>query len=96
MTKTNEDFHKEDVRRLAGEAKMLLGHPMLSQAFDDVEESTVYAIKKLRWGPEESEVQRDKLMLTLQVVEQVKESLQHYIDEAIIMNHNEKELDNGS
>ena len=93
--KTNEDFRKEDIRRLAGEAKMLLDHPMLSQAFDTVEAATVHAIKHLQWGPEETEVQRDKLMLTLQVVEQVKESLQQYIDETIIMNHNEKEADNG-
>ena len=88
------NFEREDAVRLAGEAKMLLGHPMISKAFNKVEEATIAKIKSLRFGPEESEVIRDKLMLTLQVVDAVKEELHQYIDEVLIMNNNEKEESN--
>jgi hypothetical protein len=88
------DFEREDILHLAGEAKMLLDHPMLKRAFEKVDDSAIAKIKSLRFGPEESEVIRDKLMLTLQVVEAVKEELHQYIDEALIMKNNEKEESN--
>ncbi|MCK5132066.1 MAG: hypothetical protein KAR40_07950 [Candidatus Sabulitectum sp.] len=70
----------EDIRLMAGEARSLMSNPLLVGAFEKVEAAAIYAIKNLEFGPEESEVKRDKLMITLQVTEQVKEMLYEHIE----------------
>lgn len=61
------------------EARMLLAHPMLNRALDQIRDEVVLAIED---NPMTDEIMRDKLMLTLQVRRQFKENLFKYLEEA--------------
>ncbi len=69
-----------DLEYLANEARMLLGNPVLRDAFDSVDRGVLSQIRELRFGTPEGEIIRDKLMLTLQVVQQIREQLQDHIE----------------
>lgn len=71
---------REEIALRAGEARMLMGHSMLQEAFAAVEQRMVDHIKTLKFGPAESDVIRDKLMMGLQVVDQVKDQIQEHIE----------------
>lgn len=58
---------------------MLLAHPMLNRALDQIRDEVVLAIED---NPMTDEIMRDKLMLTLQVRRQFKENLFKYLEEA--------------
>jgi hypothetical protein len=68
-----------EIKRNAAEARMLLGHPMLNQALDQIKADTVTVIEEMAMT---DGVLRDKLMLTLQVCRQFKENLFRHIEEA--------------
>lgn len=63
------------------EARMLLDHPLLKEAFAEAREEIVQAMEELSFGPQESEVARDKLVLGLQALKAVKETIYSKIDD---------------
>lgn len=77
-----------DTERQAQEARELLDHPMLKGAFDGLREATVQAIED---NPMTDELLRDKLMITLQVIRDVRAQLQSYVDSHAIQKAQENE-----
>lgn len=67
----------DDLKILAGEAQMLLSHPLLKGALDTIRENTVQAIED---GDITDDILRDKLMITLQVVKEVRLQLYSHIE----------------
>ena len=67
----------DDLKILAGEAHMLLSHPLLKGALDAIRDNTVQAIED---GDITDDILRDKLMITLQVVKEVRLQLYSHIE----------------
>lgn len=80
---------KETTEYNAGEARMLLGHPLLGDALARLREDVVQAIED---NPLADEVMRDKYQITLQVVKQFKTNLYQHIEEAQICNIKQEEM----
>jgi len=68
----------------AGEAKMLIAHPLLNAAIDKMEQGTINGIKTLKFGTPDGDILRDKLMLNLQVIEEFKEQLNTHLENLTI------------
>ena len=75
----------DDLARNAQEARMLMDHPLLRNALDTIEQGTIEAIKNLKFGTQDGEILRDKLMLNLQVIDQFKEQLNSHLENLHIM-----------
>lgn len=80
---------KETIAYNAGEARMLLGHPLLKNALDTLRENVVQAIED---NPLDDEIMRDKYQITLQVIKQFKTDLYQHIEEAQICNIKQEEM----
>jgi hypothetical protein len=70
-----------DIERDASEARYLLGNPLLKAAFDGLREATVQSLED---NPMQDEVMRDKLMLTLQVIKEVRAQIYAHIETELV------------
>jgi hypothetical protein len=68
--------HETDTQMDAQEARYLITHPMFKGAFSAVRENLVQAIED---NLVTNELQRDKLMLSLQLLRSVKEQIEAYV-----------------
>lgn len=87
-----QTIDKEKIALNAGEARMVLDHPILNEAFDKVKDGLVQAIEDLEFGTKDGDILRDKLMLSLQSLKQVKEDIYSHIEEHYIQQINPEDL----
>ena len=71
----------QGVQIKANDAKILLENPILKSAFADVREMLVQAIED---NPVTNETQRDKIMLSLQLLRSVKEQIEKHVQDGQI------------
>lgn len=78
----------EDIAYRAGEAAMLMGHPLLTAALDGCRETMVQAIID---NPLDRDDLRDKYMLYLKVLEDVKDDIRLHVENGKIANRYREE-----